>query len=267
MSFSGTHPALGECMVTRLSTLSWSLIVLSVTVAGCRREQQAGAARQPQPGVLYYGATATGHAWLVYVDFELREGVRYAPSRNLGLCDVRRDSAGTVSWLSGGGGDVERFQGKPTSTGLHGGDTVINVATGKIRWTNEVTLDSMSLPDASADTISDLYSTVNYVERAGDLTGAELLFLRVGSDSRVLITMYEGTPDGPWVMTDVHWTGDTLSGAYGSPPRFASASSATGATYATAGPTSSRNKVGASGACCSRDVTRPVKVRADPRTR
>ncbi len=173
---------------------------------------------QAQSGVLYYGATAIGRGWLVYLDFERGEGVRYAPARNLGLCHVRRDSAGTVSWSSPGGGEVERFEGKPTPTGLNGVVTITRLATGSIVRTSEVRLNTTSLPAASADTVSDLYSNVNYVERAGDLTGAEIVFLEFGKDSLVFVTMYEGRPDGPWVMTDVKWSGDTLSGAYGSPP-------------------------------------------------
>lgn len=214
-------------------------IALSVALCGCRSEQQANAARPPgsaerdsgraaisveatqsqaQPSVLYYGKTATGRGRLVYLDFERAEGVRYAPARNLGLCNVRRDSAGTVSWSSPGGEEVERFEGRPTPTGLSGLASIVRPATGTVIRASEISLQATLLPAPAADTVSDFYASVNYIERAGDLTGAELLFLRLGNDSLVFITMYEGRPDGPWVMTDVKWVGDTLSGAYGTPP-------------------------------------------------
>jgi len=71
----------------------------------------------------------------------------------------------------------------------------------------------------AGETLSDVYSSVKYIQRAGDLSGAEVLILRFATPL-VLLTMYEGAPSGPWAMTDVRWAGDTLSGAYGSPRPF-----------------------------------------------
>ena len=200
----------------------------------CRNEQRTDAAGSPngavdsgrmdtssktteapaQPRALYYGKTATGRGWLVYLDFQRGEGVRYAP-RNYGLCDVRRDSLGTVSWFLTVRGDTERFVGTPTPTGLNGVVTLTRGSTGRMRR-DDVTLKQALLPpNASADTVSDIFANVNYIEQAGDLTGAEIVILRFGTDSLVLLTMYEGTPDGPWAMRDVTWAGDSLRGSYG----------------------------------------------------
>ena len=93
--------------------------------------------------------------------------------------------------------------------------TLTRGSTGRVRR-DEVRLEQASLPaNAAADTVSDIFANISYIQRAGDLTGAEIIVLKFGADSMVFLTMYEGTPDGPWAMTDVTWAGDALGGAYG----------------------------------------------------
>jgi hypothetical protein len=122
---------------------------------------------------------------------------------------------GSVSWFFTVRADTERFAGTVTPTGLSGVVTLTRGSTGRVRR-DEVRLQPASLPpNASADTVSDIFANINYIQRAGDHTGAEIIVLKFGADSVVLVTMYEGTPDGPWAMTDVTWAGDTLRGVYG----------------------------------------------------
>jgi len=211
---------------------------MAIAFSACVRERQASSARKlgaadtlavpttsaPAPsrsGAVYYGVDSSGQGWLLYLDFEHGEGVRYAPLENVGLCDVRRDLSGTVSWTSTPVLEiVETFEGQVKPGALAGVVTFTRTATGQIARRFEVILDSTSLPASADDTLSQLYSAVSYVERAGDLTGAEILVLRERKDSLLLITMYEGVPSGPDAFTDLQWVGDTLSGAYGSPRPF-----------------------------------------------
>lgn len=210
------------------------LVALSMALSGCSSEHQAHTSHslsaavllsersgtsiqttQAAAQVVYYGKTATGRGWLIYLDFERGEGVRYAPLRNYGLCEVRRDSMGTVSWFFTVRADTERFAGTLTPTGLNGVVTLTRGSTGRIRR-DQVELQRARLsPNAPVDTAADVFANVNYIQSAGDRTGAEMVFLKFAAAPVVLLTMFEGTPDGPWAMTDVSWAGDTLRGAYG----------------------------------------------------
>ncbi len=220
--------------MVRLTDRVCSLLVISATLLACG-EQRANARQhdvgdtlperpslpQAQARVLYYGADTSGEGWLVHVDFERQEGVRYFPLENIGLCNVRKNPNGTVSWSSSPRFEViERFQGEPRPGGLRGVITYIRETTGQVTRTSDVDLDSAAFPMPAGDTVSDVYSSVKYIQRAGDLSGAEVLILRFARDPLVLLTTYEGAASGPWAMTDVRWAGDTLSGAYGSPRPF-----------------------------------------------
>ncbi len=120
---------------------------------------------------------------------------------------------GSVSWFFTIRGDTERFAGTLTPTGMSGVVTLTRGSTGRVRR-DEVRLEQASLPaNAAADTVSDIFANISYIQRAGDLTGAEIIVLKFAADSMVFLTMYEGTPDGPWAMTDVTWAGDALGGA------------------------------------------------------
>jgi hypothetical protein len=173
---------------------------------------------QTRSGVLYYGVSATGGAWLVSIDFGRGEGVRYDALKNPRLCAVSRGSSGAVSWSSvPDGGIIERFEGSSGPGSLTGVMTFKEAGTGRVVRTWDLRLDSLSLPSPSADTLAGVYSSVGYVEEAGDLVGAEVVILRSGNDPSIIITKFEGTPSAPYAMADVQWFGDTVSGAYGFP--------------------------------------------------
>ncbi len=215
-------------------------IALWLALSACGREQRNGArlemhsdtlavrpagadgtAPRIQGGALYYGTSDPGWAWLLLLDFDRGEGSRYDPGAPIRLCQVRRDAEGSVSWSSfPAAAIVEHFEGKLAPGGLRGMIRFTRSATGKVVDSVAIRLDSISLAPSTTETTAGLYSNVTYVARAGDLTGAEVLVLRGGDQPVVIFTEYAGTPSGPWGMTDVRWVGDTLNGAYGSPPPF-----------------------------------------------
>jgi hypothetical protein len=198
--------------VTRKAEILLSLL-LAVAIGNT-------AASQAGPGVLYRGVDSRGIAWLVYLPSSGTEGVQYHALKNEAVCDFRRDSAGQVSWSSPTGRVVARFEGAPRPGGLRGVVNWVEVATGRVTRSFDLDLDSMALPTLSADTAAEVYSNVGYNERAGDLTGAEILVLRTGRDSVVWITLFEGVSRPPVPMTDLQWIGDTLAGSYGTPRSY-----------------------------------------------
>ncbi len=172
-------------------------------------------------GTLYYGPTPSGDGFVLYLNFPQGKGVRYEPLENVNVCDLRRDAKGNVTWSSPNvQGYVTRFAGTLTTSGLRGEVTAANVKTGQLSRSFEVILESMPFPSASADTAAERYANVSYVQQAGDLTGIELLLLPTGKDTFALLTMFEGTQSGPWIMSNLRSNGDTIQGSYGTPPPF-----------------------------------------------
>jgi len=131
------------------------------------------------------------------------------------LCRVRGDSAGNVSWSSvPDAGVVEQFKGTLDPSGLRGLITWVEEASARVTSKVSVDLQPVSANDLSAPEVSGLYSNLHYIQRSGDLTGRDVLILGLGPRPKILITRYEGAPQGPFVVESLRVSGDTLSGIY-----------------------------------------------------
>jgi hypothetical protein len=143
----------------------------------------------------------------------LGQGAAYQPLSTLRLCRVRRDSAGNVSWLSvPDAGVVQQFNGTLDGTGLRGRVTWVGANTDV-----SVELQPLSAGDVAAPEVSGLYSNMKYHEREGDLTGQEVLVIGIGPHPKMLITLYEGTPQGPFAVESLRVVGDTLRAMFRAP--------------------------------------------------
>jgi hypothetical protein len=204
---------------------------LLLVLGGCGNDRPAAARSttvQSEPSItagvqvpheaLFYGTSPAGFAWILLVDLARGGGARYRPIRTVTLCGVRRDSAGTVSWSSVPDmGLVERFRGNIENGELTGTIAFGRTGSDVVTKTVDIRLDSLPLSTLSDSTLSGLYSNARYVEPEGDWVGQDILVVATRESTWAAITHYEGTPQGPFPIADLRWTGDSLTGTYRTP--------------------------------------------------
>jgi hypothetical protein len=197
-------------LVDRQPSAAHRLAQFARVERGPRREPRL----QGRNSQLYYGVSSQGWAWLFRLDFERGDGALYDPVNAIRLCDVVSDSTGAISWTSVPVLEIVRtFKGRTTRGGLSGTLEFNNIRT-LTRRTIEITLDSIPSLDSM---VSGIYSSRAYNEHAGDLLGEEVLLLTSQQRVWAAITKYEGTPQGPFALSNIEWKNDSLSGVYGTP--------------------------------------------------
>lgn len=190
-------------------------------VIGVQREGTKLPARL-LPGI-YYGTSRVplaNHAWLVRIGTRDAPGVLYARPGNLKLMFLSVDSTGHVKFRTdpASGGVVVSFTGTGTSPTVVGG--MISLAgprdrvaapgyASRVQGPVELKRIALVADSASGSFRNGVYSNIEYNEESGDLTGVELVLIRLQSGPIVMFTSSSEGLDTR-AGSDMAITGDSL---------------------------------------------------------
>ncbi len=185
-------------------------VVAVVLAAGASSDAKREAAQSQTPSGTFFGASADGRAWLVFVDPARGWGSLYIPPQAHELCGLTNDSGRVVlQWAPGYRHMQYGFEGRRIASDLVGE----MIGTPGAREDNPVNdsarLRRVSDPPSEKDVGRSGYYS-NITPRGGEYGGMEFLFLDVPQQPVALVTFYEGSAGPPWAAQDLAARGDTL---------------------------------------------------------
>ncbi len=183
------------------------VVVLIGRVSGDAKSQAAPS--QTSSG-MFFGASADGRAWLLFIDQARRWDSLDIPPRVHELCEFTNDSGRVVmKWAPGYRHMQYRFEGRMVANELVGK----MIGTPGSREDNPVDdsvhLRRVSDPPGDKDIGRSGYYS-NVTARGGEYGGMEFLFIDVTQQPVALVTFYEGSAGPPWAAQDLVPHGDSL---------------------------------------------------------
>ena len=190
-------------------TLSAALGVAVLIGRGSGVAKSQAAPSQTRSGT-FFGASADGLAWLVFVDTARGWGSLDIPPRAHQLCELHQDSGRVaIKWAPGYRNMQYAFNGRWVGNELVGEMTGTPGSREDNPVNDSVYLRRVSDTPGQGDIGRGGYYS-NVTPRGGEYGGMEFLVIDAPPQPVALVTFYEGSAGPPWAAQDLVIHGDSL---------------------------------------------------------